>query len=341
MMRRYLVIFFTPVLLIVILMAFMSIISGPVSGDLTRIGRWAERDFGWNAPQPVIKTNYNGKSVINPDIVVLGDSFSRRNLWQSVLSAKQNKSTLSFHYLQVNCPSNWIQYSLNESPSAKVVIIETLERAFLDVFRDLHACRKKPPIPFESLPMETSATRADWPPMFSISYALRTTINTLKMNSNIGIPVRGSQVVNAPIKNNCANFSSRRNDRLLYLADNEDKLRWDRDELNRAISNVAKVQKMFAEHGKKFILIVIPDKLSVYQDCLLNDSHLEERKRVDVTNLLINSGVNTPDLLRPFKENIRKIVDLYLPDDGHLSESGYILLANELEKFITHSFPAD
>lgn len=339
-MRNYLWFFAMPVILIVMPAAVLSVVFGPISGDMVRIGRWSERDFGWNAPQPIVRINGNGVS--KPDVVVLGDSFSQKNIWQSVLSAKRNETTLSFHYLDVNCPTNWIRYALNDVPSATTVIIEVVERSFMDVFLDgMHSCRKKNPIPLAILPETTSPDRSDWPPTFSVGYALRTAINTARMDLKGDSSVRGDQVINAPIRNNCADFSNRRKDRLLYFIHDEDTIKWTEKNLNRAIANVAEIQKTFAGHGKKFVLIVVPDKLSVYQDCLVNDNEREERERVNVTKMLIAAGINTPDLLTPFKENIQKIADLYLPDDSHVSNSGYKLLANELDKFISRRFPVD
>jgi hypothetical protein len=147
-------------------------------------------------------------------------------------------------------------------------------------------------------------------------------------------PVRGELVVNAPLKNHCANFSNRRADRILYFVKDENKLKWQSDDMNQAVANALKIQQQFLASGKQFILVVAPDKLSVYQDCLLNDSDLANRKRVGITQLLIAAGVNTPDLLRPFSESSKYITDLYRPNDTHLSESGFVLMAEKLEKFI-------
>jgi hypothetical protein len=53
-MRRYLLILFLPALVFCGILVPASIYYEPIDGDLTRTGRWAERDFGWNAAQPVV-----------------------------------------------------------------------------------------------------------------------------------------------------------------------------------------------------------------------------------------------------------------------------------------------
>jgi hypothetical protein len=55
-------------------------------GDLTRIGRLSEREFGWTAPPPKVDPALlKGTPVDQADIMVIGDSFSMTFRWQSKL----------------------------------------------------------------------------------------------------------------------------------------------------------------------------------------------------------------------------------------------------------------
>jgi hypothetical protein len=334
MMPRYLLVFACPVLLVVATAALLSVYFEPITGDLVRIGRWAERDFGGRAAQPVLAIKANGKGVTSPDVLVLGDSFSRGNLWQSVVSTQLNKKILSFHYdEQVGCLDNWLQFALDD-PSAKTVVVETVERNFIGVFREKKPCQKVEPKPFELAPEAAIPIRTKWPPAVNLAYAFAAARNTLKMYFNANAPVHGKRVVNTPIKNACASFSNRRSDRMLYLKDDEIKLDWKHEDVIGAIAGIQRTQALFQAHGKKFILIVVPDKSTVYHDCLLGGD-LATAKYENVTDKLIAAGINIPDLQRSFTANAGSFVDLYSPDDTHLSVSGFVFLASEIERFMT------
>lgn len=333
-MRRYLTWFAVSVTFMLIPAAVLSFLFEPINGDLTRIGHYSERDFGWNSPQPAVRLANNGSAVTDPAILVLGDSFSRENVWQTALGSRLGKTILSFHYAQSGCIKNWIAYSLGQ-PSAKTVVIEVVERDFVDRFRELQDCPSFVPRPFEMSSEARAAARPPaWPPEFHVLRTFRIAINMLKTSVKPDAIVRDGSI-NAPIDSTCAAFSNRRTDRLLYYPDDERKLRWNPDDQTRAVSNAIQIQRAFAARGKTLIFVVVPDKLTVYQDCLRNDPEREARKRTNVTAALISAGSNTPDLLQAFRENTAKITDLYYPNNTHLSTSGYIFMAEKLLPFFT------
>lgn len=332
-MRRYLLYFSAIVSITLVPAALLSWLFEPINGDLTRIGHYSEMDFGWNSTQPAVLLRENGGAIVAPGILVLGDSFSRENEWQSALGLKLNKPILSFHYAQVGCIKNWIEYALNQS-SADTVAMQVVERDFVNRFSDLPACKSAPPSPLEKSPKTSSATRSTWPPELHILRTYRIAINTLRMSLNPDSALRGS-AINAPIRQQCAKFSNRRADRILYYPDDENKLHWKQDDMTRAIFNVIRIQEVFAASGKTLIFIIAPDKLSVYQDCLINDPDRAARKRINVTKSLIEAGGNAPDLLHAFQENSGKVVDLYYPNNTHLSTSGYMFMAEKLLPFFS------
>ena len=195
-------------------------------------------------------------------------------------------------------------------------------------------CKPANPSPFEMSPHMSAVLRATWPPELHIAQTFYIAINTLEMNFMKNETLRG-KAINAPLRSHCAKFSNLRADRLLYYPVDEEKLHWKSEDQARAISHILSIQKRFEQRGKNFVLIVVPDKLSVYQDCLLNDADVESRKRVNILKSLIESGASTPDLLGDFKENANEIVDLYFPNNTHLSTRGYVLMAEKLDRFLT------
>jgi hypothetical protein len=344
MMRRYLVWFALTVSAVLLPTVYLSYVFGPIDGDLTRTGGYSERDFGWNSTQPVVDVSANARLIADPDVLVLGDSFSVRNIWQSVLAAGSGRKIQSFHYNQAGCLANWIDYAGNH-PTAKLIFIEVIERELLKRFTSQPACKSEYPIPLEGPAGKTAARRTTWPPEWHIYYALRVAMNTLEMalKPNAGIrsnvvAVRGS-VINAPLKPDCASFSNRRADRLLYLALDEDKLQWKRDDQARAVANIRNIQKTLLEHGKELVVVIVPDKLSVYERCLQDDRGGGATSKASFTDILIAAGIDSPDLFTTFRANSSRIVDLYYPNNTHLSESGYVLMADTLRQFIVRQSP--
>lgn len=339
-MRNYLPVFGITVSLVLGLTVCLGLIFEPFEplvGDLTRVGGYAEKDFGWTAPQPVIKVAGNGKSMSDPEILVLGDSFSRSNLWQSVVSEKSNKKIQSFEFAQAGCVRNWLAYALDH-PSVKTIIIETVERSILANFRDLPSCKSATPVPFESGPWTTAANRSTWPPEWHIYRTLQVSLNTLSMWMHADSAIRDDTVVNAPIDSRCAKFSNHRPDRMLYFSQDEEKFEWKHDDLARAIANILFIQKAAREHGKQFVLMIVPDKLTTYQKCLPNPDFGAGNGK-DITASFIAAGVHTPDLLSVFRENADKTIDLYLPNDTHLGVAGYLLMGEKLSQFLSEERP--
>lgn len=327
-MRRYLLYFLGPVAVIAGSAAVLSAVFQPLSGDLTRTGSYAERDFGWNARQPVVHINPNGRAAADPDVLVLGDSFSRLNIWQSALASRGKGGMLTFAYAEAGCIRNWANHALAQ-PSVRTVVVESVEREFIKRFSDLVPCRAAPPAALEVPTSDTAVVRETWPPTPHLAYTYVTALHTLQMAMDARTLV-GHRVVNAPLRAGCARFSSRRADRLLYYAEDDDKLNWTPQQLAAAVANIAQLQQEFTARGKNFIFVLIPDKSSAYRDCLLDDAHADQRRGVNPTQTLIAAGVHTPDLLRVFQQNLNQVVDLYLPDDTHLSSAGFLLMADQL-----------
>lgn len=327
-MRRYLRYFLAPVIAIGAFAAGLSIWLEPLSGDLTRTGFFAERDFGRNGPQPVIKVLANGKTVTHPDVLVLGDSFTEDNLWQSELAEHGDHRILSFLYDHPTCISQWLNYALSR-PGPKTVIVQTVEREFVGRYADMRQCRPDRPVTVKVLPSKTDAIRPTWPPALHLSYTFKTVLNTWKRRHTKGT-FRSAIVINTPLKPGCAAFSSRRADRLLYYAPDNRKLHWTAQQIDAAAANIRKIQDEFAAHGKRLIFVLVPDKSSAYRDCLADDPDNATRKRINPTQALLAAGVRTPDLMHAFQQNANRIDDLYLPDDTHLSPAGYILMARQI-----------
>ena len=334
-MRHYLVHLIFATVLTALSAGLFSWWAEPIHGDLTRIGRWSEHDFGPNAAPPVIQVKAAGSSLNNATAMVLGDSFSERNLWQSIFEVKTNYIVKTFNYFGIkNCVQEWVKEVI-KNPAVRIVIIETIEREFVARFDNktpVPLCSKGIFLPLEINTEVTEAARPMWPPTVSFAYLSTTATNTVRsnlFNENYSDRFR---TVNAPLHADCASFSNRRNNRILYLADDDVKNQWQDDDIKNAVTNVLHIQNEVKQHGKEFIFMLAPDKSSVYRHCLATDK--AKLKQTKINQLLIEAGVNAPNMQSIFAEQANTVVDLYDPDNTHWSTAGYILAGEIMSQHI-------
>lgn len=328
-MRAYLVQFFVVVTCLLLPATFFAWWAEPLVGDLTRTGHWTERDFGSNSVQPAIHVQASGRSLVNPEISVLSDSFGAPNLWQSVLTETTGYSVKSFNY-DKNCITNWVAAAIGQA-SNKIIVIETVERSFVARFADMPPCKNAEPVPMEITSGKTENHRTRWPPTLSWSYLAPTAMNTVALNFAPKNRMNNASVANVVIDAGCAGFSNRRNDRMLYFRDDELKERWSKDEIQRAIRNVSRLQQDVERSGKTFVFVIAPDKSSVYRRCL--SSATEDQTPANINGALIAAGINAPDMLGIFREKVPATIDLYRPNDTHWSEVGYILAGETIGRY--------
>lgn len=327
-MRRYLIILILPGLIFFGLFGSLSYYFEPIDGDLTRIGRYSEHDFGWNARQPAIDVLANGRASTKPDVLVLGDSFSATNIWQSILSQKTGNRIQSFDYQNVGCIDSWFKFALQHN-TAKTLVIETVERNFLNRFSKTSSCNGSTPKPFEISPYKTRETRNKTPLEVHFFHNFMVAQNTIRMHSADRQRLGGA-VINAPLIKSCAKFSNLRADRILYYPVDENKLNWTQGDVSQAINNVMAMQKTAREYGKILVFVLVPDKLTIYSQCIMLGTRSQFSLMPDVGTRLMEAGANMPELQETFRTAIQQIPDLYFPNNTHLSWAGYSLMATKI-----------
>ncbi len=303
----------------------------PLSGDLTRIGHWSERDFGWNTPQPAVDVRANGSASRNPDVLVLGDSFSHPNIWQSYLAESRHLEILSFQYQDVGCVDNWLRW-VNEQhySNLRTVVIETVERGFVPLFRNLNQCASRVPKSFEVTEKKVTPTRPQKGLMFDAGYLIPTAANTLRAQWSNRSIVSG-EVINVPLVSDKL-FSNRKANRLLYYAEDDLKLSWSEKDRIDAVGNLKRIQDDLAKKGLSLVIIVVPDKSTAYRPYLTNEA--SKLGYPDIFEQLKTAKVNNVNLLDFFQKGAGETVDLYLPNDTHLSMQGYKMMASKLAEKI-------
>lgn len=323
----YLTWFAFPVFAFLIISIPLSIFFEPLSGDLTRIGHWSERDFGWNKPQQVVSVRANGASILNPQVLVLGDSFSHPNIWQSYLAEAGNLEILSFQYQDVGCVDNWLNWVVEKNYSnMHTVIIQIVERSFIPVFRNMNTCTSRIPKPLEIVKENIRPERSGSGLILDATYLFPTATNMLRM-AWTEVRIISGEVINVPLSTDGL-FSNRKSNRFLYSAEDENKKSWTEKDMTTAVANLKLIQDDLAKRGMHLLVVLVPDKSSVYRQFFVTQESREGYP--DIFEKLKVSGVNNVNLLGFFQQSAGEVVDLFLPNDTHLSTQGYKLMASKV-----------
>lgn len=334
----------------------------PLVGDMTRLGAYAENDFGWNKPQqtfakdaPPLRRAYDQPS----DILVIGDSFSFAGNygmlnfpWQTFLAAETGFSISSIsHYTQ----SEPIAYdpklltaivnseTFQKSPP-RILIMEIVERQ-LDIVNDVpgdcqphHPLQGKPDFTFQpisDLVADKAASRKKIRPPFKeqIAYAMKylTTFPRWKKDEDRIVYELGLTTPKL--------FSHTLSDRLLVYSGDVKKSSWDKNKRAGIRCKLVNMQNLVQQNGKTlFVAMVVPDKLTAYAKYLQDQSlaklspigYLAQDPWLHVVRLdlalqaVIDSGG----------------VDVYLPNDTHWAYLGHQTAAKTLAAWLK-DFPGD
>lgn len=331
-MRRYTLIVVCLTIVVVATAYALSYFFEPIESDLTRMGAFSERDYGWNEAQPSVHIVPNSNAINNADIVVLGDSFSLGNVWQSVLSRNYGLTIQSYQYSDNPCILGWVERVAAQS-SARTIVVETVEREFVGRLSNPTECLASTPMPFERSSGDTGTHRRLTPVDFHIQHSYLTLLNTLRVLFAPSEALEG-KAINVPIDSGCARFSNRKSGRMLYYVDDDEKLDWKPEEIAAAVKNVERMQRFAEKYKKHFVFIVVPDKSSVYRHCMQDPKASQRMKAPDVTSILRSKAIPAPDVLGALRTFAASQVDLYAPNNTHFGTRGYIILAKAVGEFL-------
>ena len=244
--------FFGTTLLLLAVAVGLSIYFKPLSGDLTRIGKWAERDFGPTLFQEYPAIRANDSELTNQQILVLGDSFSHPNIWQSYLFTSSKFNTMTFEFKNVGCIDNWLNWieAKKGASNLQMVIIEVAERNFVPVFRSDKRCVSSIPVASDT---SEKKRLIDIKPGITLdaTFLLQTLGNAQRLRWQEG-RINSGDTINVPLSN-ASLFSNRWSKRLLYYAEDDSKKSWTQIDISTAVENLQKIQKRL----KKIQLIFV------------------------------------------------------------------------------------
>lgn len=332
----YLKYFLTSALLPILFFFGLGVFLQPLQGDLTRLGNLAERDFGWNATQPVLPLR--GNQPTNPGVIVLGDSFSRWNVWQSASMKSGSPDMLTFHwdgFDSSECPDDWITSLKETYPSARFLVIEVVEREFLRRFGPTETrCHSQ-----QQKPVEVSQGSTT-PPLrllrsFDFANDLPDTIYAMHALHNSfrffdKTTLSANVFVTPLIRSNL--FSNHRSDLMVYYKDDElIKKDWTPEDIRKAVTHVKNLQLSAAAHGLTMITAIVPDKSTTYRKFMRQP---QAGSIPDVWKELSKQGVTQVNLRGVLDNAADTVTDLYLPNDTHLGTAGFMLMGEAIARKI-------
>lgn len=310
----------------------------PVFGDLTRLGRLAERDFGWNAPQPVAHVAARNPA-IPPVVAVLGDSFSERNIWQSIAMAKTGLPFVSFDWRAMGdpaCAGEWMAALKKAHPSVKVVVVQTVERMFLKRFgAGASSCARLNELREISFSSGQTPASRDLEVTLTMPDAVYLWHAALNVTKSFPDLHRTGSAYVLPLTRSDM-FSSRRSDLLVVYEEDLHKHQWQAQEVMQAAQRVLELQTMASAHGLRWIPMVVPDKSTAYAAYLKRP--LSSRTSPDVWGALSAKQVDQIDVRAKLASALAHHVDVYLPNDTHVGVLGYTLLGEAVAQSIRPLF---
>jgi hypothetical protein len=330
-----------------LLLAVVSFMLEPLRGDLTRIGGYSENEYGWNSSQshfapPLVTSDRYDRPY---DIVVLGDSFSVDPYgtgqtepgvyWPNHLAQRSGLSVLSLTLFKFSLPHILDNRHFGENPP-RLVVLQVVE-SMLGTYFDEDArgylgasegpCAVAAPSPhFDAsvVRMRHATTRAwlrDTQTEFSFDQAVQFLWKAGLRAASGETGAHDLQLTRSDL------FSSRRPDRLLVHDRDFRKAGWTEATIRKFRCNLIEAQNRIQANGvTRFALMVVPDKLTIYADYLVEPA-LAPASRLDT--VFEGTGLNMVALLTPLRTALRcGEVDLYLPNDTHWNTTGHAIAAD-------------
>ena len=353
--KRYAISLLVLALVGVIVLLSASYYLQPLSGDMTRVGGYAENDFGWNQPQRVFAnapflhlSQYDQYA----DVLVLGDSFSFGSLdgsvnmtWQQFFSDSTGLTVATInHYTKFEPIAQYgpdLLYKIvngetfqNHPP--RLFILEVIERQ-LDILPIWagncqlgHTIEHKPDIKQNpSPPNLVEVNRKTKPPSLQqqIGYARKYLYGLVSKHWDKDQAVYQVEMSTPKL------FSNKLSDKLLGYKDDFKILTWNDQYLANIRCNLMNAQNLVQKNGKTlFVAMIVPDKLSAYSNVLKDKSYLNTSI---IDRLAADPSLNLVRIDRPLSKLIDDgVVDVYLPNDMHWGYRGHEAAAAALVQYL-------
>lgn len=315
----------------------------PFTGDLTRLGGYPEKDYGWNTPLLGFENRLfdfaNDLSQYNRhyDVIIIGDSFSRDSVfgWQNFLISQTGLSVLTFHVDRLNIDDLVNSPQFRSSPPLAVVY-QSVERVALTRL-SRPAMQRLPDLTPRTISLAPRNMSRTGPTPIPLTRQTEEKgfVERMNMASNMYMKmffrdvlgVNITEVATLPLKK--AWFSSEKSDEIVFLQSHLLPATLALDRMESALLGARKLKGMIEQNGNtKLYLMFFPNEISVYRDQL-------QSPEIKVASLMDHfDDFNQDDIVRldkAFQSALDAgLVDLYLPNDTHTSSVGYKIAAEKL-----------
>lgn len=296
-------------------------------GDLTRMALLPESEYGQRKDQPTIEaTLFRQAEMSEADILVVGDSFSVDQVWQSELVKQGMKvRTETWDTVRGIC-DDFMPWLRAQGFKGSFVVLEIIERNIHDGLQKSLACHnmdthtniasdktRQPPATHFNPDAPNRSGR--------ISIGLQTAINAHQVRKLTSVTDFQSAALDngatlAHVADGCELFSHRRCETVLFLTGEQTQ-----DLLEEDVAAVSKLNGRLS--GITPIWAFVPNKSTSYFYPDKQFWNKAERR------------FNAPNLLRMTQQAIAsKTVDLYPANNTHFSTTGYLLMGAEIYKTI-------
>lgn len=338
--NRYNVILIGLVATVALSLYLISLNKEPLEGDLTRVGGYSERDFGWRGERTVFAEAqlFDSAQSLEEldqqyDVIILGDSFTRRAhiSWASHLADMTGWRILTFHHRDVTVPELLSSEQFKAFPPA-LFVYQTVERNAirrLGTLSQLHAdWRVTEPVAALQMTPLRAQTRPD---------QRRREFHGLEERLAVGVHyarVWLKQAFNAapervtlPLRDDAPSlFTSEVQDRILITDLDISLRRYSDEQLAKAQTGYHRLHETFESVGVANMVVVFPDKLTVYAPYLQDPSW---QNTSVIPRLAAVRPLPRLDLL--YAQSVADgLQDIYPPNNTHTSSQGALLAAQHL-----------
>ncbi|MBN8754245.1 MULTISPECIES: hypothetical protein [Variovorax] len=309
---------------------FQTLITPIPYGDLARIGRISDHEFGWRIEPPrVAATLLDAAPIEQAEILVIGDSFSATHLWQSRLAEKGHAvTTIFWDSIDNRLCDNFDDWLAAAGFRGKLVIAESVERLLALRLTNSQKCGDMT-APLAAR-VEPLSPPPDHVPGFALNWDAQIVSGWLTARCTraaIAGKVRrdcDQQTQALPVENGCLLFSHRRCDMALFL-------RGDQQLGEIAPMHLTQMQAFTQAHAKVPILwMVVPNKWTTYLEPSHSQAFVKALRQTDLG----------PDLFTFAVEEKTKMKDFYFPNDTHISTQGQLVLGDRMVKAVEQKLGA-
>jgi hypothetical protein len=294
----------------------------PLAGDLTRIGGFSERDFGWQRPQIAFKNHLPSDEGAYQyrDLWVLGDSFATawpKLQWQNHLRQKTGWSIGTLNINRVSIDQLLLDPEFQAHPP-KILILESAER-YLTLRLNEAKGQTTPKRFFVSPHLRTAEDDAREP--FSRSQSLK----------DIQVPFAGRYLLRTFQREVLGQL-------LVFREDLQKEPLWRSLRVQGILERLEALRARVEANGvTRLVVLIAPDKLTAYRE-VLDEPLLHSY--TELSALIARAPDLMPDTVRAMEEAVQGgTADLYLPDDTHWGSSGQEKIADTVVDFLHMRFP--